>query len=159
MPIFRWSRLKNHRFQIFTGVQVLKHTKVYIFNQVSILQNWYFLSKYHSKIGFFNTNIRVLVLCTILVKNFYEKTIGLAKKSHYITPIFSQPQHISFFINNRLCVGWNFYANPFVILLFYFTYLEFNFFSVTKTQNLYFFFLILFWLILMVDASNIFQAQ
>ena len=61
-------------------------------------------------------------------QKFLEETIGLAKKSHYITPIFSQPQHISFFINNRLCAGWNFYANPFVILLFYITYLEFNFF-------------------------------
>ena len=66
------------------------------------------------------------------VKNFYQKIIDVAKKPHYITPMISQPQHISFIINNRLCVGRNFYANPFVILLFYFTYLEFNFFRLVR---------------------------
>ena len=92
--------------------------KVNFLIHVTILQIWYFFNHQISKFGFFHTNICVLVLCTILSKKFSEKSIILAEKPHYATQMFSQPQQMIFFMNNRLTGGWNLYANPFVILLY-----------------------------------------
>ena len=92
--------------------------KVNFLIHVTILQIWYFFNHQSSKFGFFHTNICVLVLCTILSKKFSEKSIILAEKPHYATQMFSQPQQMIFFMNNRLTGGWNLYANPFVILLY-----------------------------------------
>ena len=99
-------------------VTLLTHTKVNFLIHVTILQIWYFFNHQSSKFGFFHTNICVLVLCTMLSKKFSEKSIILAEKPHYATQMFSQPQQMIFFMNNRLTGGWNLYANPFVILLY-----------------------------------------
>ena len=111
-----WSCDSTHIIRVNNGV--LGNPKVNFLIHVTILQIWYFFNHQSSKFGFFHTNICVLVRCTILSKKFSEKLIILAEKPHYATQMFSQPQQIIFFMNNRLTGGWNSYANPFVILLY-----------------------------------------
>ena len=91
---------------------ILQIFKVYFLIHVTILQKWYFMNHRSSKIGFLYTNIRVLVLWSILAREVLEKTICFAKKPLYATQMLSQPQQMRFFINNRLSVGCKFQTNP-----------------------------------------------
>ena len=103
--------------------------------QLCILQNWYFISHQSSKIRFLYTNNRVLMLCTILSKLFFEKTICLAKKPHYATQMFTQPQQMSFFMNNRKTISW--LEIPTKSFFYPIILTSLNFFSGTKSQNLH----------------------
>ena len=50
----------------------------------------------------------------IFLKEFFSEITKLGNSSWYFS--ITVIGFVVFFINNRLCVCWNFYANPFVIL-------------------------------------------